>query len=373
MVLVATCLFGLESILGKEIDDLGYKRINTIDGRIFFEGDENAIIKANIHLRCAERVFILVSEFDAFSFEELFENTKKCNWSDYIGVKDQFPVKGHSIKSQLVSIPDCQKIVKKAIVSSLSNTYNITWFEETNIKYQIEFFILKNHVYLMIDTSGDALHKRGYRKIATEAPLRETLASAMVQISRPREDVLFWDPMCGSGTIAIEAALLMTNTAPGMYRNFAFEDFSFINHNKVDETRKIAKESIIRNNFKVYASDINEESLNIAKYNSKKAGVDDVITIFKQNALTIETNGMRGTIVCNPPYGERLNNLKSVEELYSSMGEHFNKLGNWQVYILTNNENFEKLYRRKADKKRKLYNGMIPCTLYEFFKKREKQ
>lgn len=371
MVLVATCLFGLESYLGKEIDNLGLKRINTIDGRVFFEGDERELISANIYLRCAERVLILAGEFDAFSFEELFENTKAIDFGKYIGIKDAFPVKGHSIKSKLYSIPDCQKIIKKAMVKSLSDKYNVTWFEETGVKFQIEFLILKDHVYLMIDTSGEGLHKRGYRKNATEAPLKETLASALVLTSRPREDVLFWDPMCGSGTIAIEAALIMTNTPPGLYRSFAFEDFPFINKKDVDEIREKAKEGIVRNGFRVYASDIDEDSLNIARNNAKIAGVDDVIKIFNQDALTIETGGLKGTIVCNPPYGERLNSLKSVEKLYREMGKAFNKLDNWQIYILTNNEEFEKLYGRKADKKRKLYNGMIPCTLYEYFKKRE--
>lgn len=372
MKFVATCLFGLESLLGKEIDDLGLKRLNTIDGRVIFEGDETALIKANINLRTAERVFILIDEFDALTFEDLFEHTKNVSWSDYIGKDDAFPVKGHSIKSQLSSIPSCQKIIKKAIVNSLSNAYNISWFQETNILYQIEFFILKDHVYLMIDTSGEALHKRGYRPVSTLAPIRETLACALVKIARPRENVLFWDPMCGSGTIAIEAALLMTNTPPGIYRNFAFEKFDFVNKTDVDNERLSGLNGINNNiDFEVYASDISQECVDITSKCIKKAKMDNIVKSFQEDALKIQTNGRRGTIVCNPPYGERLVSLKEAQSLYRKMGEHFSTLDNWQIYIITNNEEFEKYYGRKADKKRKLYNGMIPCTYYEFFKKRD--
>ena len=373
MRFVATCLFGLESFLGKEIDELGFKRLSTLDGRVIFEGDISTIVKANLYLRTAERVLILLSDFDAYSFEELFENTKMINWSNYIGKNDAFPVKGHSIKSKLVSIPDCQKIIKKAIVSSLSNSYNISWFEETGTKYQIDFFILKDHVYLMIDTSGEALHKRGYRPISSMAPLRETLACALAKISRPRDNVLFWDPMCGSGTIAIEAALLMTNTPPGINRTFAYEDFDFVEKRIKSDEIELAKSKIIRTDFRCNASDIDENNIEIAKTCAKNAGVDDIISIFKQNALDIKTGGVRGTIVCNPPYGERLVTIKEAQELYKKMGAHFKTLDSWQIYILTNNEEFEKYYGKKADKKRKLYNGMIPCILYEYFKGKEKQ
>ena len=219
--LVATCLFGLEKLLGEEIDALGYERTETIDGRVTFIGDERAIYRANLHLRFAERVFIKVGSFKAESFEELFEGTRALEWEKFIGSEDAFPVKGHSIKSTLFSLPDCQSIVKKAIVQRLSSIYGISWFSEEGVKYQVEFFILKNVATLMIDTSGIALHKRGYRIEAGAAPLRETLAAAVAATSRPREDVLLWDPFCGSGTIAIEAALMMTKCAPGLARHFA--------------------------------------------------------------------------------------------------------------------------------------------------------
>ena len=222
---VATCLFGLESLLGEEIDKLGYKRTETIDGRISFIGDEQALANCSINLRFAERIYIKVGEFYARTFDDLFEGTKALEWEKWIGKNDEFPVRGHSIKSDLFSIPDCQKIIKKAVVSRLSSKYGITWFEEKGVKYQIDFFILKNKATLMIDTSGTSLHKRGYRPIANEAPMRETLACALAKLSRPREDVLFWDPFCGSGTIAIEASMLTTNTAPGLTRAFVAQTF----------------------------------------------------------------------------------------------------------------------------------------------------
>ena len=225
LTLVATCMFGLEKLLGEEIDALGLKRIDTMDGRVTFEGEEADIPRANIHLRCAERVFVRLGIFEAKSFAELFDGTKALPWEDWINRNDAFPVKGHSIRSGLTSIPDCQSIVKKAVVERLHDKYGISWFEETGVKYQIEFFIFKDMAALMIDTSGMALHKRGYRIEAGAAPLRETLAAAVALTARPREDILFWDPFCGAGTIAIEAAQIVTNRAPGLGRSFAAEQF----------------------------------------------------------------------------------------------------------------------------------------------------
>ena len=221
--LVATCLFGLEHLLGEEIDKLGYERVSTINGRVTFIGDEQAVALSNVFLRYAERVFIKLGSFRATSFEELFEGTRSLPWAEFIGRNDAFPVKGHSIKSQLFSIPDCQAIIKKAVVRSMSEVYGISVFPEEGVKYQIEFFILNDEATLMIDTTGEPLHKRGYRRESNAAPIRETLAAAIVATSRPREDVLMWDPMCGSGTLAIEAAMQMRNIAPGMRRRFAAE------------------------------------------------------------------------------------------------------------------------------------------------------
>ena len=368
--LVATCLFGLEKLLGEEIDALGYVRTETIDGRVSFIGDERAVYRANLHLRFAERVFIKLGSFKAESFEELFEGTRSLEWEKFIGSTDAFPVKGHSIKSTLFSIPDCQSIVKKAIVSRLSSNYGITWFAEEGVKYQVEFFILKNIATLMIDTSGVALHKRGYRIEAGVAPLRETLAAAVAATSRPREDVLLWDPFCGSGTIAIEAALMMTKCAPGLARHFACEQFEILSDKSIIKEEKERAYSMINydSDFEAYASDIDGEVLEIAKQNAERAGVDDRIKFFKADARKIEKLDRRGTIVCNPPYGERLMTEREVERLYRDMGKAFSALAPWQIYILTSAENFQSLYGKRADKIRKLYNGMIPCSLYQYFK-----
>lgn len=370
MQLVATCLFGLEKQLGEEIDTLGLRRVQTIDGRVIFEGNEIDIARANINLRCAERVFIKLGEFQASTFTELFDGVFSLPWEEYIGPSDAFPVSGHSIKSALTSIPDCQSIVKKAIVNRLSSRYNISWFEESGTKYKIEFFILKDEVMLLIDTSGVALHKRGYRPESGAAPLRETLAAAIAINSRPCEDVLFWDPFCGSGTIAIEAAMYTKRIAPGLNRHFDAEKFPCVPENMWMEARNEARDKIIENShFEAWASDIDEGILDITYESALRAGVEENINIFCHDARKIKKpDGRKGTIVSNPPYGERLGELSEVEQLYRDIGKNFKYFEPWHIYIITSCEYFEKLYGRPADKKRKLYNGMIPCSLYQFFK-----
>ncbi len=366
---VATCLFGLEKLLGEELDAIGVKRTETMDGRVFFEGDEHSMARANISLRCAERVLILLGQFRADTFDNLFEGTKALPWENWIARNDAFPVKGHTIKSKLTSVPDCQKIVKKAVVDRLSGAYGQKWFSEVGKKYQIEFFIFKDTAYLMIDTSGTTLHKRGYRPDAGEAPLRETLAAALALTARPKPDILFWDPMCGSGTIAIEAAMILSNHAPGLGRTFAGEDFPQIAKSVWAEEREKA-ESAIRNDvdYEVWASDIDEEILDVTYENALRAGVEDKMRIFNADVRTIEKPDRRGTIVCNPPYGERLMTPETASALYREMGEHLWQFAPWHLYIITSNPQFEKLFGHKADKIRKLYNGMIPCNLYQYFK-----
>lgn len=370
--LVATCLFGLEHLLGQEIEALGYERISTIDGRITFAGDEQAVALSNIFLRYAERVFIKVGAFRAETFDQLFEGTKALPWADFIGKNDTFPVKGHSIKSKLFSLPDCQAIVKRAVVASMTERYGITRFPEEGVKYQIEFFILNDECTLMIDTSGVALHKRGYRREANAAPIRETLACAIAATSRPRENVLLWDPMCGSGTIAIEAAMLMKNIAPGKNRHFAAEAFPFIGKEIWQDAREEAIEGEIENDFRAYASDIDPACVALAEKNARAAGVSDVIKVFHMDARKIAAEGRRATIVTNPPYGERMGTERQVEALYRELGEHFRSLSPWQVYIITSHPAFERFYGKKADKVRKLYNGMLPCYLYQYFKNEKK-
>ena len=373
--LVATCLFGLEKFLGEEIDALGCKRIETIDGRVTFEGNLLDVARANINLRLAEHVFIKLGEFNAYSFTDLFEGTKALPWENFISKYDEFPVKGHAIKSKLYSVPDCQSIVKKAIVARLSEKYNVSWFtENSGIKYQVEFFILKDKATLMIDTSGVALHKRGYRPASVVAPLRETLAAALALTSRPRKDVLIWDPFCGSGTIAIESAMILANIAPGLNRGFAAEKFPLITPHMWEEAREVARANQSKDiDFEMFASDIDEEATDIAYENALRAGVTDYLNIFTADARKIEKPDRRGTIICNPPYGERLMTPREAEQLYRDMGKNFSTFEPWQIYILTSMESFERHYGRKADRVKRLYNGMIPCNLYQYYKPKDKK
>ena len=366
----ATCLFGLEGFLGEEIEQLGYKRINNMDGRITFEGDENTAAICSVNLRYAERLYLNLGSYHAETFTDLFDGAKSIPWENVIGREDEFPVSGHSIKSKLFSVPDCQRIIKKAVSVRLGEKYGITRLPETGVKYKIEFFLFKDNVALMIDLSGVPLHKRGYRPETVEAPIRETLAAAMVKIARMRENVLLWDPFCGSGTIAIEAAMQMRNIAPGMKRSFAAEKFPLFSADSWTEARARAEAAVRDTAFRAYATDIDPKCVEVAQAAAKRAGVDDMINIFEMDALDIDSMGMRGTIVSNPPYGERLLTHEEADDLYRAMGQAFARLENWQIYIITQSEVFPKLYGRRADKIRKLYNGMIPCYYYQFFKKK---
>ncbi len=369
-IFVATCLFGLEQAVGEEIDALGGRRIETIDGRVRFFAPLSLLPRLNIGLRYAERLLVEVGRCPAPDFDTLFEGVRAMPWEEYIGREDAFPVKGHSVRSRLFSLPDCQRIIKKAAAGRLGSRYGLERLPESGVKHQIVFFLFKDVASLMIDTSGASLHKRGYRPLATEAPLRETLAAAMVRIARPRESVLFRDPMCGSGTIPIEAALLMTNTAPGLNRGFAAEEYGWLPSLHWQRAREEARAAVTDPAFEAYASDLSPEAAAIAAENVRRAGMEKYVRVFVEDALKIRTEGRRGTIVCNPPYGERLSTLKEAEALYRAMGRHFATLDNWQIYILTSDECFEKLYGRRADKIRRLYNGMIRCQYYQFFKKR---
>lgn len=366
---VATCLFGLEGLLGKEIDDLGYKRMETIDGRVTFEGDLAACARANINLRFAERVYILLGSYEASTFDALFEGARALCWEEYITPGDAFPVSGHSIKSALFSVPDCQRILKKAVATRLGEKYGMrTLPEDGQRTYKIEFFLFKDRASLMIDTSGTALHKRGYRPETVTAPLRETLAAAMASLSRPRENVLLCDPFCGSGTIVIEAAMMMKNIAPGVCRDFAAMTFPAFSANLWCLAREEARALERTTDFRAKAGDIAPECVRIASEACRRAGVDDIVSMECADALDMRPSSIRGTIVTNPPYGERLSSVPEVEELYRKMGTVFRALEPWQVYVLTSCETFERLYGRRADKVRKLYNGMIPCYFYNFFK-----
>ncbi len=369
MQFVATCLFGLEKFLGDEIEALGLKKLETMDGRVTFEGEPIDCARANIGLRTAERVLLKLGSFPATDFSMLFDGTKALPWESFIGENDAFPVRGHSIKSQLTSIPDCQSIVKKAVVSRLQESYPYERFPETGAKYQIEFFLFRDVVTLMIDTSGDPLHKRGYRPASGGAPLRETLAAAMVMNARLSDDILLWDPFCGSGTILIEAVLYMNRIAPGLDRSFAGEALAFLPKKLWDEAREEAEGNINYDcTFEAWGSDLDTDVLEIAKENALRAGVQDQIRFFRADAREIyKPEGRKGTILTNPPYGERLLTVDEAEELYRKIGETFSGFAPWQIYVLTMSETFERAYGRRADRVRKLYNGMIPCNLYQYY------
>lgn len=369
LILCATCLFGLEHLLGEEIDRLGFRRLETMDGRILFEGDEQAVATANIFLRFAERVYIQLGPwFSASDFDALFEGTRALPWELFIRREDAFPVKGHTVRSALTSVPACQKIVKKAIATRLGSHYGLARMPETGVTCQVVFFILRDRAQLLLDTSGEPLFKRGYRTDTGEAPIRETLAAAIVAQSRPRENVLLWDPMCGSGTLAIEAAMQMRRIAPGKSRSFAAEQYAALPPSVWQTAREQAADEEISTAFEAYASDIDPAAVALAEANARRAGVADIVRCFCADARSISAEGRRGTIVTNPPYGERLGTVREAEALYRDMGRHFRSLAPWQVYVISSHPEFERFYGRRADKVRKLYNGMIPCYLYQYFK-----
>ena len=370
----ATCLFGLEGLLGEEIEALGCRRVENMDGRITFEGTSSDCARASVRFRFAERLYLNLGAFEAKTFTELFDGTKDLPWEEFIGREDEFPVTGHSVKSALFSVPDCQKIIKKAVSVRLGERYGLTRLPETGGRVRIEFFLFKDRANLMIDLSGIPLHKRGYRPETVDAPIRETLAAAMAKLARPREDVLFWDPFCGSGTIAVEAAMQMRKIAPGLKRSFAAESIPAFPASSWKEAREAAEAEILTDSgFEAYATDIDPKCVEIASAAAERAGVKDCVNTFVMDALDIDTLGRRGTVVTNPPYGDRLLTREEADDLYRAMGQAFSRLERWQIYVITQSENFQKLYGRRADKIRKLYNGMIPCYFYQFFKNQPKK
>ncbi len=370
--LVATCLFGLEKLLGEEIDALGCERVYTMDGRVRFRGNAADAARANVFLRTAERVFLLCGEeFDAPDFDSLFEGARAIPWEDYIPADGVFPVTGHSIKSRLTSIPACQKILKKALSVRLGSAYGLQTLPETGSLYPVEFFLFKDRCALMIDTSGTALHKRGYRPAANAAPLRETLAAALCMTARTgeHEDILLWDPFCGSGTIPIEAAMIASKTAPGAARSFAGEQQITTPEKFWREAREEAAALRRQTSFRAVGTDIDPRCIETAKANALRAGIGNMIEFRTSDVRDIKRpEGVRGTFICNPPYGERMMTRADAEQLYRDMKTAFAPFDRWAVYVLTSCEYFERLFGRKADRRRKLYNGTIPCTYYQFFK-----
>ena len=366
--LIATAAFGLESVVANEIKKLGYEDLMIDNGKVTFAGDEAAICRTNLWLRTADRVLLKMGEFKALSFEELFEGTKALPWHEWIPENAEFPVEGKSIDSKLSSVPDCQAIVKKAVVEKMKQKYKREWFEETGPKYRIEVALLKDMATLTIDTSGAGLHKRGYRKLVSTAPLKETLASAMIQLSWWNADKVLIDPFCGSGTIPIEAALIGLNIAPGLKREFSAEGWANIPAKLWESAREEAY-SLIKpdRELRIHGSDIDDDVMSLARYHAKEAGVGPNIHFQRLPMQEVSTRYKYGCIITNPPYGERLSETREVVELYRQMGQKFKAFDTWSYYIITSYPEFEKVFGRKADKKRKLYNGKLLCNYYQYF------
>ena len=367
--IIATSAFGLESVLSNEIKNLGYTDIMVEDGKVTFAGDEFAVARCNLWLRTADRVLIKVGEFEATSFEELFEKTKALPWADYIPEDGNFPIaKAKSIKSKLFSLPDCQSIVKKAIVEKMKQKYKKDWFDETGAIYSIQVALLKDIVTLTIDTSGLGLHKRGYRKLYNDAPIKETLAAGLILLSRWKSDRTLIDPMCGSGTIPIEAAMIGLNMAPGSKRSFISENWSIIPEDIWKKAREEAADLFKHDSdCHVLGSDIDGEILRSARHNINVFGLDDYISLQKLPLKELKSSKKYGYIICNPPYGERLGELDEVQWLYKEMGKVFSELDTWSFYIITSHPEFQRYFGRNADKNRKLYNGRLLCYFYQYF------
>ena len=367
--MTAPCLLGVEGLVADELKMMGAENVCAENARVFFEGDEAMAVRANIRSRFSERILIVMDRFTATSFEELFQAVKALPWSEFIGAADTFPVKGFSLQSVLHSVPDCQKIIKKAIVESLKEDYGISWFEETGPIHQVQFSIMKDEVTVMLDTSGAGLHKRGYRPVGNDAPIRETLAAALCSLSRLRHYHTLYDPCCGSGTILIEGAMLAHNMAPGINRNFAAERWGLFSDAVWREEREACK-AIVKTNtdFTAFGADIDAHALELTSVNAERAGVSRFFRLTEQDVRRFEPTSERGTLVTNPPYGERMLDVREAEAIYRAMGERFAPQKGWSYGIISPDEQFEKCFGRKADKRRKLYNGMIKCQYYMYFK-----
>lgn len=363
------CLFGLEGLASDELKRMDMKNVKAENGRVLFEGNRTDLARANIGLRTGERVLLCVGETEARTFDMLFEGVKSMPWEKYIPVDGEFPVKGHSINSALHSIPDCQKIVKKAIVERLKTKFRTDWFKETGAKYQVQFAIMNDTAYLYLDTSGAGLHKRGYRPVGNAAPLRETLAAAMVKIARYRGREEVCDPFCGSGTIPIEAAMAAVNRAPGLMRGFAAQKWIWMKDEHWKNAREEAKDKEYKGTYEIWGGDVDPECIEISKANAKRAGLENHIKFEVADARSFSRERSGGMIISNPPYGERVMERADAERLYRQFGAAAKRLPNWSMYLLSSHTEFERTFGKSADKKRKMYNGMIKCDLFMYLKK----
>ncbi|MDD4377448.1 MAG: class I SAM-dependent RNA methyltransferase [Eubacteriales bacterium] len=371
--LIATATFGLEAVVKREIQDLGYKIISSEDAKITYWGDERAIVRSNLWLRSADRVLLKMGEFYALEFEELFQQTKAIPWEEWIPIDGKFTVTGTSVKSKLHSVPACQSIVKKAIVERLKEFYAIDTFPETGAEYTIKTTILKDRVTLTIDTSGTGLHKRGYRVADVAAPIKETLAAAMVQLSFWKEGRILIDPCCGSGTIPIEAAMIGRNIAPGLNRKFVSQQWESIPESIWKEEKKKAYEAINYDaDLKIYGFDIDKKATEAAAENAAEAGVDDCIIFKQMDMAKLKANEKSGIIITNPPYGERIGEAKEIANIYKKYSEFFETNPTWSLFLVTTDKDVEKkIFGHPADRRRKLYNGRLEVCYYQFHGKKE--
>ena len=360
------CLFGLEGLAGDELKRMDMENVRVENGRVLFSGDARALAKANICLRTGERVLLILAQFPAATFDELFQGVYRTNLEDFIPADGQFPVKGHCLNSKLMSVPDCQAIVKKAASRRLGEKYKLSWLPETGVKYQLQFSIMQDKATLYLDTSGAGLHKRGYRAVGNEAPLRETLAAAMVILTRYRGREFFWDPFCGSGTIPIEAALIAKNRAPGINRRFAAEKFAWMDEQIWRDARGEAMDKEFKGDYRILGSDNDPKCISLAMANARKAGVAGLIQFKDGDATKMSLPTDSGIIICNPPYGQRMMEQKSAQRLYADLGRHLKFADGWKKYVITSEPEFEHYFGKRADKKRKLYNGMIKCDFYMY-------
>lgn len=367
--LIAPCHFGLEAVLKREIYDLGYDITKVEDGRVTFVGDEEAICRANIFLRTAERVLLKVGQFHAETFDDLFEGIKAIAWENYIPVDGKFWVaKASSIKSKLFSPSDIQSIVKKAMVERLKQKYHINWFEETGAFYPLRLFLMKDEVTVAIDTSGESLHKRGYRTMTSKAPITETLAAALIMLTPWRGDRILIDPFCGSGTFPIEAAMMAAGIAPGMNRSFTAENWiNLIDRQLWYDTVEEAAEQVNTDiEVDIQGYDIDGDVVKAARENAKRAGVENLIHFQQRPVSALSHPKKYGFIITNPPYGERLEEKEALPELYTQIGEAIRRLDSWSAYMITSYADTERYIGRKADKNRKIYNGMLKTYFYQF-------
>ena len=366
------CLFGLEGLTGDELRRLDMANVRVENGRVLFSGESRALAKANVCLRTGERVLIVLADFRATTFEELFQGVYNTPLEAYIPRDGAFPVKGHCLNSTLMSVPDCQAIVKKAASRRLGEKYGISWLPETGAKYQLQFSLMNDRAQLFLDTSGPGLHKRGYRANANDAPLREALAAAMVILTRYRGREFLWDPFCGSGTIPIEAAMIAKNKAPGAYRRFSAEAFSWMDPKLWGEVRTEAKDREFHGNYRILGSDNDPKCVSLAMANARKAGLGDLIDFRDGDATKLSLPCDEGILICNPPYGQRMMEQQSAQRLYAALGRHLKFADGWKKYVITSEPEFEHYFGKRADKKRKLYNGMIKCDYYMYLGPRQK-